>query len=96
MAWVTVLYVDLGKGNQLCKDQPAFQPLHVGCLGQLLHYADKQRRHRQHHGQVHGDGRVEEVRQLEEGGGIADCDEQEGGEEGHEGLLDEIQNVTKK
>ena len=71
------------------KDEPALQPLHVGRLRQLLHHADQQCRHGQHHCKVHGDRRVEEVWQLEEGGGVADQDEKEGGKEGHEGLLSE-------
>ena len=35
---------------------------------------------------AHSDGCVEEVWEAEEGGGIADGDHQEGGEEGHHGL----------
>ena len=35
---------------------------------------------------AHSDGRVEEVWEAEEGGGVADGDHQEGGQEGHQGL----------
>ena len=36
--------------------------------------------------EAHCDGCVEEVREAKEGGGVADGDHQEGGEEGHQGL----------
>ena len=80
---------NLDERNQLGKDEPTLHQLHIRRECQLVHHADQQGCHRQHHRQVHRDRRVEEVWQPEEGGGVADCDEEEGGEEGHEGLLGE-------
>ena len=80
---------DLDERDELGEDEPVLDPLDVGGLGQLLHHADQQGGQGQHHAQVHRDRRVEEVWQLEEGGGVADQDEKEGGKEGHEGLLSE-------
>ena len=51
----------LNKGNKLCKDEPVLDPLDVGGLSQPGHDADEQGGRGQHHRQVHGDRRVEEV-----------------------------------
>ena len=73
----------LNKGNKLGKDEPVLNPLDVGGLGQPGHDADEQGGGGQHHRQVHRDRRVEEVGQAEEGGGVADGDQQHRGEESH-------------
>ena len=44
---------------------------------------------------AHSDGRVEEVGEPEEGGGVADGDHQEGGQEGHHGLEQSIEPKRK-
>ena len=77
----------LYKRDKLGKDEPMFNPFDVGGLCQPFHNADQQGGRRQHHRQVHGDCRVEEVGQAEEGGGVADRDQHHGGQEGHHGLV---------
>ena len=67
----------LNKGNKLCKDEPVLDPLDVGGLSQPGHDADEQGGRGQHHRQVYGDRRVEEVGKSEVGGGTADGDQQD-------------------
>ena len=81
------LILHLNKRDKLGKDEPMFNPFDVGGLCQPGHNADQEGGRRQHHRQVHGDCRVEEVGQAEEGGGVADRDQHHGGEEGHHGLV---------
>ena len=64
------------------KDQPVLYPLDVGGGGQLVEDTDQQGGDRQHHREVHCDGSVEELRQLEEGGDVAEDDQKERREEG--------------
>ena len=94
--WIGQFYVDiiaddrndyLNKRNKLCKDEPVLDPLDVGGLCQPGHHADQQGGGGQHHRQVHRDRRVEEVGQAEEGGGVADGDQQHRGKEGHHRLV---------
>ena len=49
---------------------------------------DEERGGDQHHGEVHGDGGLE-VESLEVGGGVADTEQEEGGEVGGHQLIDE-------
>ena len=72
----------LGEWDHLSKDQPVLDPLEVGGGGQLVEDADQQGGDRQHHREVHRDGGVEELRQLEEGGDVAEDDQEERGKEG--------------
>ena len=72
----------IGEWNQLSKDQPELNPLDVGGGGQLVEDADQQGGDGQHHGQVHGDGGVEELWQLEEDGDVAEDNQKERREEG--------------
>ena len=64
------------------KDQPVLDPLDVGGGGQLVEDTDQQGGDRQHHREVHRDRSVEELRQLEEGGDVAEEDEEKRGKEG--------------
>ena len=89
--WIGQFYVDiiaddrndyLNKRNKLCKDEPVLNPLDVGGGGQLVEDADQQGGDGQHHGQVHGDGGVEELWQLEEDGDVAEDNQKERREEG--------------
>ena len=77
----------MDEGDQHGKDEPGLNPLDIGGLGQLLDDTDQEGGGGQHQSDVHSDGRVEEVWQLEEGSGIADCDEQKGGKECHQSFI---------
>ena len=68
--------------NHQSKDQPVLDPLDVRGGGQLVEHSDQQGGDRQHHREVHCDGSVEELRQLEEGGDVAEDDQKERREEG--------------
>ena len=67
----------MSEGNQLGKDKPGLNPLDVGGGGELLYYTDQKGGGGQHHGQVHCDGSVEEVWQLEERGCVAYGDKEQ-------------------
>ena len=69
------------EGHQLAEDQPDVDHLDVRGGGQALHLADEDGGHHQHGGQVHGERGLEEDR-LEEGGGVGDRHEEDGGEVG--------------
>ena len=51
-------------------------------ISQLVEHSDQQGGDRQRHRQVHCDGGVEELGQLEEGGDVAEVDQKERREEG--------------
>ena len=78
---------NLCERNKLRKDKPQFNPLDIGGLGEPADHADQQGRHCQHHRQVHGDRSVEETRQSEEGGGVADNDQQQGWEKCFDSII---------
>ena len=73
---------NLCEWNHQSKDQPVLDPLDVRCGGQLVEHSDQQGGDRQRHRQVHCDGGVEELGQLEEGGDVAEVDQKERREEG--------------
>ena len=79
----------LSEWNELTEDEPYVNHLGIGGQREFLHHADKDCRHHQHVGQVHGEGGLEEER-LEEGGGKGDHEEEEGGEVGGQHLTRDL------
>ena len=77
---------DFNKGNQLASDQPDINHADIGGGGELLHHTDEESRGHQHHGEVHSNHGLE-IDRPKEGGGVADTQEEEGGQVGGQQLL---------
>ena len=74
-----------GKGDEEAEDQPDVDHLGVRGRRQLLDLAREDGRHHQHDGQVHREARLK-VDCLEEGGGVGDGEQEQGGQVGGQQL----------
>ena len=79
--------MDQGEGerDKKAKDEPDVNHLGVRGWRELLDFAREDGRHHQHDGQVHSDACFK-IFGLEEGGGIGDAKEENGGQVGGEQL----------
>ena len=68
-----------GKWDKQAEDQPDIEHLHVRRGRQLGNLGREDGGHHQHDGQVHCEARLK-VLCLEEGGGIADAEQEQGGQ----------------
>ena len=79
---------DLHKGNEKVEHEPVVHHLDAGSLGQGLTHAHEHCGQHQHHRQVHRHHRLEEEG-LEEVGGVDNTQDEKGGKEGGEELIDD-------
>ena len=80
--------LDLCKRNQLSKDQPDVDHLDIGGGGQRLGHADEEGGQHQQRRPVDRHHRLKEER-LEEVGGVDNTQDEKGGKEGGEELIDD-------
>ena len=74
-----------GEGDEEAEDKPEVDHLGVRCWWKLLDLAGEDGRHHQHDSQVHCEARLK-VDRLEEGGGVGDDQQEQGGEVGGQHL----------
>ena len=74
-----------GKGDEEAEDKPDVDHLGVRRWWKLLDLAGEDGRHHQHDGQVHSEARLK-VDWLEEGGGVGDTQQEQGGQVGGQHL----------